>query len=79
MERSPDQKNPALLGFQIVSTETDDPPEGMTTYEVYPLTFVIDWLRNRPDEEKPDWRLLPVFNGDVEEPVFPYGFDESGA
>lgn len=63
-----------LLGFQIVHTETDDPPDGMTTYEIYPLHFVVQWFRELSPQDKPNWRMLPVFEGDIDEPArFPKG------
>lgn len=73
----PNKKDPALLGFQIVETESDNPPEEMTTYEVYPLSHVIAWLREQNEPSR--WRLIPIFNGDVDEPVFPYGVEDIDA
>jgi len=59
-----------VIGFQIVNTGTDDPPEGMKTFEVYDLEFCLTWLARTNSVL---WRLLPVFEDDVEEPTFPNG------
>lgn len=64
---------PKLQGFQIVESETDDPPKDMTTYQVYPLKYCLEWISQRPDHEQPLWRLLPVFTGDIHKPTFPQG------
>lgn len=57
------------IGWQIVERETDDPPAGMTTYEVYSLETVLAWMQeNRHQASR--WRLLPIFDGDIEEPMF---------
>ena len=58
-----------LVGWQIVDGDTDDPPPGMHTYEIYTLNFVLDWLAD-PEVDRSYWRLIPIFDGDVEEPVF---------
>lgn len=57
------------IGWQIVHRETDDPPFGMSTYEVYPLDFVVRWFALLPVREKSRWRCLPIFEGDVEDPL----------
>lgn len=57
------------IGWQIVHRETDDPPDSQTTFEIYTLAFALDWLNNNA-EERALWRLLPIYEGDVEEPVF---------
>ena len=56
-----------IQGWQIVATETDSPPEGMTTFELYSLEFCLGWLLAMDDRIK--WRLLPIWEGDVEEPI----------
>lgn len=71
--RSQGKTERQLLGFQIVNTETDDPPDGQMTYEIYPLAFVITWFRKLPRIMKPQWRMLPIFDGDIDEPTFPHG------
>lgn len=60
-----------LIGYQIVHRETDNPPWGVGTYEVYPLDVCLGFLESH--QERGLWRLLPVYEGDVEEPEFPYG------
>ncbi len=57
------------IGWQIVHSESDDPPPGMSTYEVYPLEVVVEWFACLTDEHKPYWRCIPIFDGDVQEPV----------
>lgn len=66
------------VGWQIVETETDNPPEGMMTYELYTLDFCLGWLAASP-EERAKWRLLPCFEGDVEEPTFVGNPDQTSA
>jgi hypothetical protein len=41
----------------------------MGSYEVYPLDFVVRWFAGLTDEQKSDWRCIPIFEGDVEEPT----------
>jgi hypothetical protein len=56
------------IGWQIVHRDDDDPPPGMFTFEVYSYDFVIRWFNNA--EDRYEWRLLPIWPGDIEEPVF---------
>lgn len=63
-----DEPRPSLIGYQIVHSETDNPPAGMTTYQVFRPDFVIDWFGKLSDDQKPYWRILPIFEGDVDEP-----------
>jgi hypothetical protein len=58
------------IGWQIVATETDDPPESMVSYEIYSLEFCLKWLQAE-SRNRASWRLLPIWEGDVEEPSFP--------
>jgi hypothetical protein len=63
------------IGFQIVEVGTDNPPDDMTTSQVYPLDFCLDWFRALTVAQKPYWRLLPIFDGDIDAPTFPtYSF-----
>lgn len=57
---------PKLIGWQIVHTETDNPPNGQMTFEIYQLEDVLGWLLAH---DRKEWRLLPIFEGDVEEPT----------
>lgn len=56
-----------IQGWQIVHRGTDNPPEGMSSYELYSLEYCLDWLDSRTDRSL--WRLLPCQPGDVDEPV----------
>lgn len=56
-----------IEGWQIVHRETDDPPQGMTTYELYSLEDCLDWLGGCYNRSL--WRLLPCDEGAVEEPT----------
>lgn len=65
-------KNP--IGYQIVETGSDNPPEKMASYEIYTLAWCLSWIEEqRGHGEAARWRLLPIYAGDVEEPVFPEG------
>ena len=57
------------MGWQIVQLGTDDPPPGMATYEIYTFAFVLKWIEAHLNDV-PGWRLLPIFDGDVQDPVF---------
>lgn len=68
-------------GYQIVHAETDEHPEGMTSYEIYPLNYCLEWIDNNRSSTdlNPDWqcwRLCPIYEGDVEEAVFVNPYDE---
>jgi hypothetical protein len=54
------------IGWQIVERGTDNPPDGMTIYEVYSLEYVMAWLRHHYQGR---WRLLPVREGELKEAV----------
>jgi hypothetical protein len=56
------------IGWQIVNCDTDDPPPGMRPYQIYSYSFVMDWFRSA--EDRHEWRLLPVWDGDVEDAIF---------
>lgn len=56
-----------VLGFQIVEARTNDPPEGMASYEIYPLVDCLRWLELN---DRTRYHLLPVFEGDIEDPTF---------
>jgi len=55
-----------MLGWQITHRDNDNPPPGMMTYEVFDYNTVMTVLANLND--RPEWRLLPVYEGDVDEP-----------
>jgi len=55
-------------GWQIVHRETDNPPEGFLTFELYSLEYCLEWLSTQ-GEDRGLWRLLPCMEGDVEEPT----------
>jgi hypothetical protein len=55
-----------LLGWQVTHRDHDHPPVGMRTYEVYTYNAVMTLIANFAD--RPEWRLLPVYEGDVDEP-----------
>lgn len=57
------------VGWQIVNTETDNPPAGLMTYEVHTdLAAVLAWFADLVNPQH--WRLIPIFEGDVEGPCF---------
>jgi hypothetical protein len=53
------------IGWQIVHVETDNPPEGFNTCDVYKQSYVLAWLQAHNPTQ---WRLLPIFKGSVEAP-----------
>lgn len=59
---------PQIIGWQITHRDTDDPPDGHATYELRTLDAVLAWLATADDHGV--WRLLPVREGDIEEPFF---------
>lgn len=63
-----------LVGFQIVDLR-DNPPKDQPTYNIYPLRWCLKWIvDNRVvDGREVLWRLIPILEGDVEEPSFPHG------
>ena len=63
-------ENQKLVGWQIVNQATDMNPDNMTSWEIYTQDYVLHWMADLPLSEKPNWRLLPIFEGDVEEPTF---------
>lgn len=67
------------IGWQIVHVETDDPPPHMDTYEIYPIDFVVRWFAGLSNDQKPLWRCLPVFEGDVEEPRFCFSWGHTAS
>jgi hypothetical protein len=57
-----------IVGWQIVHKETFDPPDNQATFEIYSFDFVSSW---RDKQENPsEWRLLPIHEGTIENPVF---------
>jgi hypothetical protein len=67
----PRQGDREPIGWQIVHRQTDDPPGGMATYEIYSYEFVIRWIgMKRSEQDGWGWRLIPIFEGDLPEPVF---------
>jgi len=57
-----------LIGWQIVEVYTDNPPRGMSTFEVYPLEDCLRWLTSCTDSTRVQYRLLPVYDGDIQKP-----------
>jgi hypothetical protein len=55
-----------VIGWRVVSADADAPPPGMTSDEVYALAFVLSFMEQVNRE---DWRLLPVFGGDIGSPI----------
>lgn len=68
---------PRLLGWQIVKSMTDELPLHMRTYngqtKVYSLMYALAWMLQQ--DARDEWRLLPIYEGDVTEPVF--NFEET--
>jgi hypothetical protein len=52
-----------IAGYRLVRVMYDNPPPGMTPYEVYNLQFLLRILELAP--QRHEWRLLPVFVGDL--------------
>lgn len=64
-----------LLGFQIENTMDTRADErrmaAFGTDDVLPLRFALEWIRKQEDRE--NYVLGPVFEGDLEHPKFPQG------
>ena len=61
-----------FLGYQIVDEDTHDVPEGF-----YSFTVIVDALKltsffetQKGEDEPCKWIVIPIFEGDVEEPTF---------
>ena len=57
-----------IVGWQIAHKETFDPPDDQATFEIYTFKFVNFW-RDKQDNPS-EWRLLPIYEGTIENPVF---------
>jgi hypothetical protein len=57
-----------IVGWQIVHRETHDPPDDQATFEIYSFDFVSSW--HDKQEDPSEWRLLPIREGTIENPVF---------
>ena len=57
-----------IVGWQIVNKETFDPPDDQPTFEIYSFDFVSSWRDKQ--ENLSEWRLLPIHEGTIENPVF---------
>ncbi len=65
----------AIIGYQIVSNDgKNDQPSCFYSFEVINECEVAEkWLvmeKNRPEHGEFRWVLLPIFEGDVEDPTF---------
>lgn len=60
-----------VIGWQVVDA-TDNVPPGMFSYAVYSLAHCLEVQRTEPSR----WRLLPIYEGTIEEPFFMF---EEGA
>jgi hypothetical protein len=52
------------IGYQVVDSN-GDMPEGMWSFEIYPLDACLRMAQT----DKQRWRLLPIYEGDIEEPT----------
>lgn len=64
-----------LIGYQIVSNDgKNEIPNAFYSFEVIKDAYVAErWLtleKANPENGKFRWALLPIFEGDVEEPTF---------
>lgn len=62
-----------IIGYQIVSDDGENNiPDEFYSFEIFEkFEHVIDWLeeeKNDPTHEI-DWVILPIFEGDIEEPT----------
>lgn len=64
-----------LIGWQITNLNRSENPEGMMSFEVYSRAFVDNWMASQTPTERARWQLLPIYEGDVEEPTI-IGDDE---
>lgn len=58
-----------LIGWQIMGVGSDEMPDGMMSFEVYPRTFVDNWMASQSPTERARWRIVAIYDGDVEEPT----------
>lgn len=52
------------IGYQVVDN-SGDYPEGMFSFQVFSLNIALK-VQN---QDKRRWRLLPIYEGDVEDPT----------
>ena len=69
------KKKKPLIGYQIVSNDgKNELPSCFHSFEVINDAYVAEkWLameNANPEHGKFRWVLLPIFEGDVEEPTF---------
>ena len=61
-----------LIGFQIVDLNGKGVKE-FKAEVVLPLTFCLQWIRNGSGSGVPRYAVVPVFEGDIQNPRFPRG------
>jgi len=64
-----------LIGYQIVSNDgKNNIPEEFYSFEIFKdIIMVENWIRWEKHSEKNGffkWVILPIFEGDIEEPTF---------
>ena len=61
-----------LIGFQILDWEGKRAKE-FGEADVLPLTFCVRWIRNDSCSDVPRLAIIPVLEGDIQNPRFPRG------
>ena len=54
-----------LLGFQVVDNNNDIHPDMDASFCIYSLEDALAMFKS----DKVRWRILPIYDGDVEEPT----------
>jgi len=61
---------PIIVGYQIESRDgKQNVPEGQFSFCIYSEAFVNTWFVSDPSRVM-DWCIIPIFDGDVEDPTF---------
>jgi hypothetical protein len=54
------------VGYQVIDPATDEMPDGWVSFGIYSLAD----CRRVIKEDKDRWKLVTIFEGDIEEPTF---------
>ena len=54
-----------LLGFQVVDKDNEIHPNMDASFCIYSFKDAVEMFK----DDKVRWRLLPIFEGDIEEPT----------
>lgn len=65
-----------IIGYQLVDPQTNDPLDDMSSFEVFPIEFLNNIIRNK-GFSKDEYEMIPIKEGDIENPTI-ISYDRSG-